>query len=164
MRHWGGGSRGILPRTWGLKDIPAPPPPLQTWGGNVAPPPLPPPIFIDASLQFTHYDVCVRSGSYQSRLDALPHLNFNLANVAYAMGRAPYALGGLSFLYLAEDLFFLFFFFFFACRFYSPGGNDNYGGGDADASIGPRALETLGTPLWARVRPVDQRPPYLHKA
>ena len=36
--------------------------------------------------------------------------------------------------------------FFFCLSIFSPGGNANSGGG-ADASIGPRALETLGTPL-----------------
>ena len=67
------------------------------------------------------------------------------AKVAYAMGpalsRAPRSLWGLSFLFLAEDLFF-FFFFFFCLSIFFPGG-----GGGADASIGPRALETLATPL-----------------
>ena len=90
------------------------------------------------------------------------------AKVAYAMGPAlPMgSLGGLSFLFLAED----FFLFFFAGRFFSPGADAGFtkrrgggsrtpsskgasrvglcgGGGGADASIGPRALETLGTPL-----------------
>ena len=66
--------------------------------------------------------------------------------------RAPCALGSLSFLFFVEDLFF---FFFFACRLFSQGpapcmwqgGANSGGGGGADASIGPRALETLGTPL-----------------
>ena len=35
------------------------------------------------------------------------------------------------------------------------GGANSGGGGSADASIGPRALETLGTPL--SVRPMDTR-------
>ena len=87
--------------------------------------------------------------------------------------RAPY--GCLSFLFLAEDLsFFLFLFFFFllvvfpprgGCRIYQTEGGGAHpepqrrrpcrpmwqGGvlirGGADASICPRALETLGTPL-----------------
>ena len=42
---------------------------------------------------------------------------------------------------------FFFFFFFFCLLIFFPGGNANSGGGGADASIGPRALETLGTPL-----------------
>ena len=49
-------------------------------------------------------------------------------------------------LFRAEDLFFFFFFLFVdffprgGCRIYQPGGG-------ADPSIGPRALETLATPL-----------------
>ena len=88
--------------------------------------------------------MCVRSGSYQSRLDALPHLNFNLANVAYAMGRAPYALGGLSCLYLAEDLFFSFSFFSSLVDFIPQEEMLIMGGGDADASIDPRAVRHCG--------------------
>ena len=55
---------------------------------------------------------------------------------------------GLSFLFLAEDFFFFFFFVVVAClSIFFQGGYANSGGGGADASIGPRALETLGTPL-----------------
>ena len=36
------------------------------------------------------------------------------------------------------------------------GGGANSGGGGADASIGPRALETLGMPLVTQVPPVRQ--------
>ena len=44
------------------------------------------------------------------------------------------------------------FFFFFACRFFSPGADAGFtkrggGAGRAAPSIGPRALETLTTPL-----------------
>ena len=40
---------------------------------------------------------------------------------------------------------------FFACRFFSPGGNANSGGGWPMQALGPRALETLGTPLEGRL-------------
>ena len=74
-----------------------------------------------------------------------------------------YALGGLSFLFLVEDLFI----FFLLADFWPSGPGPKglvlpkgggaprgAGGGGADASIGPRALETLGTPLaLSMIRP-----------
>ena len=61
------------------------------------------------------------------------------------LSRAPISLG-LYFFVLKT-----FVFVFFACRFFSPGADAGFtkrgGGGGAAPSIGPRALETLATPL-----------------
>ena len=51
--------------------------------------------------------------------------------------RAPYALGGLSFPFLAEDLFFFFFFFFFCLSIFPSGGNANSGGGAPMQALAP---------------------------
>ena len=61
------------------------------------------------------------------------------------LSRAPISLG-LYFFVLKT----FFSFFFFACRFFPPGADAGFtkrGGGGAAPSIGPRALETLATPL-----------------